>query len=163
MLGNLDQWLADALEFAEGRGVDPEQYLDVRLYPDQFGLRRQVQSACDTAKMTCALLAGIEWPKHEDGPQSLAELRARLASVRAFITELDAIAIDAGAAREISPGFARGMVIDGAAYAREFGVPNFYFHTVTAYAILRSIGVPLGKIRFIGSMSLRPPAEPAEI
>jgi hypothetical protein len=37
----------------------------------------------------------------------------------------------------------------------EFALPNFYFHVNHAYAILRHNGVPLGKIEYIGSLTLR--------
>ena len=40
-------------------------------------------------------------------------------------------------------------------YARQFATPNFHFHVVTAYAILRHNGVPLGKMDYIGGLELQ--------
>ena len=36
-----------------------------------------------------------------------------------------------------------------------FSLPNFYFHAATAYDILRTKGVPLGKRDFTGRMNLK--------
>ncbi len=159
MLGNLDRWLQEAIDYAEERGFDPEVLLDQRLSPDQFNLRRQIQTICDTGKLTPARLAGVEAPKHEDGPQTLAELRTRIGEVREFIDGLDEDAVNAGVDRVYQPTFAPGMEAEMTPYVREFGVPNFYFHVTTAYAILRSHGVKLGKRTFLGSVPLRPIAD----
>ncbi len=36
-----------------------------------------------------------------------------------------------------------------------FSLPNFYFHATTAYDILRTKGVPLGKRDFLGRMRIK--------
>lgn len=38
----------------------------------------------------------------------------------------------------------------GKSYALEWALPNFNFHFVTAYALLRKEGVPVGKMDFLG-------------
>jgi hypothetical protein len=40
-------------------------------------------------------------------------------------------------------------------YVVQFALPNFYFHVVTAYAILRHEGVQLGKADYLGQLSLK--------
>ena len=95
MLGNLNNWLDDAVAYGETRGFDPEVLLVARLSPDQFDLTRQIQSACDTAKLTGARLAEVEAPKHEDGPTTIPALKVRIAEVQAFLAGLDADAVDA--------------------------------------------------------------------
>ncbi|MCA9566539.1 MAG: DUF1993 domain-containing protein [Myxococcales bacterium] len=156
MLRNLDGWLEQGIAFAATREMDPELLLEARLYPDMFPLRRQVQAACDSAKLLCARLADVEAPRHEDGPQTLPELRARLAEVVAFIEGIEVAAFEDAAAREITLPFMQGMATTGHCYATEFGLPNFYFHATTAYAILRHVGVKLGKRTYIGHMTLHP-------
>lgn len=158
-LGNLARWLDEASAHAEERGFDPEVLLGCRLAPDQFELYRQIQSACDTAKLTSARLAGVDAPKHEDGPTTLAELRTRIAEVRAFITGLDVAAVDAAETRRYAPAYVPGKDIAFPDYVREFGLPNFYFHLTMAYAILRHNGVKLGKRTFLGRLSLADIAE----
>jgi hypothetical protein len=50
-----------------------------------------------------------------------------------------------------------GKVMTGADYFHEHAVPNFFFHTTHAYAILRHNGVSLGKRDYLGPLSLRAP------
>lgn len=154
MLGNLASWLDEAERFCESREMDPELLLDVRLYPDQFPLRKNLQSACDTAKLTAVRLTEREAPSHEDGAQSLAELRARIAEVRAWLEGLDEAAYAGAESKMLSPSMLQGMSIRGDDYVVGFAVPNFYFHVTTSYAILRHCGVKLGKLAYIGSLPL---------
>ena len=37
-------------------------------------------------------------------------------------------------------------------YVRDWALPQFYFHLMSAYAILRAAGVPLGKADYVGFM-----------
>lgn len=158
-LANLDAWLQEAVETAEAGGWDPANLLITRLAVDQFDLTRQIQSACDTAKLTGARLASVEAPKHADGPATLDQLRARIAEVRAFLDTLDREAVDAARDRRFSSPLFPGMDIAFPDYVREFGLPNFYFHLTTAYALLRHNGVKLGKRAFLGRLSLTPIAD----
>jgi len=155
-LANLDGYLTKAIAHAESRGFNPELLFSYRLAPDQYALSRQVQATCDAAKSGAARLAGQEPPSHPDTEATLAELRTRIATVLAYLnTFTDADFADAET-REIRLPFAPGTVIASSDYLAELGIPNFYFHLSMAYAILRHAGVPLGKIDFIGALSLRP-------
>ena len=158
-LGNLDRWLEEAVASAAERGFDAEVLAVARLAPDQFDLTRQIQSACDTAKLTGARLAGVEAPIHEDGPATLAGLRARIAEVLAFLETLDPAGVDAARGRRYAPAYVPGKDIGFPDYVREFAVPNFYFHLSMAYAILRHNGVKLGKRAYLGHLSLTDIAE----
>jgi hypothetical protein len=40
----------------------------------------------------------------------------------------------------------------GKDYLLNFALPNFYFHFITAYNILRNQGVEIGKADFIGKI-----------
>ena len=42
----------------------------------------------------------------------------------------------------------------GAAYLQQFALPNFYFFVTTTYNILRHRGVPIGKLDFLGPISM---------
>jgi len=155
MLANLDSWLSQAAAYAEERGFDPEILVQARLYPDQFALVRQVQSACDTAKFIAARLGGHEAPVHPDDETKLAELHARIASTRAFLDEVSESDFAGAKDRRISLPGLPGKVMTGPEYLNGFALPNFYFHATTAYAILRHNGVPLGKRTFIGHLDLK--------
>jgi len=158
MLRNLDQWLDKAVAHAEARKFDPEILLALRLVPDMFPLTRQVQAACDAAKVLAARLAGKTPPSHPDTETTLAEIKARIATVVAYLDTFEAKDFDGADDRILELPFAPGMVIRGADYLVEMALPNFYFHVTTAYDLLRHNGVELGKRDYIGSLNLKPKA-----
>ncbi len=153
LLGGLHAVLAKAEAHAIAKKIDPNALLQARLFPDMFPLLRQVQVATDFAKSVSARLAGVEVPKVEDTEQTFAELQARIATVLAFINGLDVAKFDAAATREIitQAGTPKEKRFTGQSYLLNYGLPHFFFHTTTAYAILRHNGVEVGKKDFIGS------------
>ena len=142
--------------FATAKKVDPSVLLQTRLAPDMFPLVRQVQIATDLAKNGMARLAGVEAPRYEDNETTIAQLKARIANTIAFMKTLDAKAIDASVERTIT--FPLGPVkradMKGADYLVSFVTPNIYFHATAAYAILRSCGVDVGKMDFLGAIPI---------
>ena len=101
MLGGLSDVLAKAAAHAAERKIDPDAYLQSRLYPDMFPLLRQVQVAADFAKSVSARLAGVEVPAWEDSEKSFADLQSRIARTLAFIAGLDAAAFEAPVGDEL--------------------------------------------------------------
>lgn len=154
-LGQLDKWLETAAADAKARSFDPNVFLGLRLAPDQFAFARQVQTACDTAKLAASRLTGKEAPSHPDTEQTLDELRARVRSVIAYLDTLSAKDFDGAAARVVTQPRWEGKVMSGADYFVEHAVPNFFFHLTHAYAILREAGVSVGKRDYLGTLSLR--------
>ena len=152
MLGALDGILEKAEAHVAERKIDPDALLQSRLFPDMFTFTRQVQVACDFAKGVSARLAEVEVPAHEDKERSFAELRARIATTRAFIGGLDASRFDGSEERTIvtRPGTPRERTFSGQAYLLAYGLPQFFFHVTTAYALLRHNGVAIGKPDFMG-------------
>ena len=155
LLRQLDRWLDKATSYAQAKKFDPEVLLAARLAPDQFSLLRQVQSACDTAKLTSARLIGKAAPVHPDTETTIAELKARIDSCTKYLESLTADDFTGAETRLVPFVGMPGKVVEGAPYLIEFGLPNFYFHVTTAYAILRHNGVDLGKRDFIGGVPLR--------
>lgn len=153
MLGSLGDLLSKAEAHATERKIDPAVLLQARLFPDMFPLARQVQVACDFAKSVPARLAGAEVPAYDDTEQSFAELRARIGKTLAFIDGLDAAAFEGSEQREIvlRPGTPKERSISGQAYLFNYGLPQFFFHVTTAYALLRHNGVEIGKKDFMGA------------
>src|SRR5437016_1260115 len=54
-----------------------------------------------------------------------------------------------------------GKTMTGHDYFLEHGVPNFFFHITTTYAILRHNGVSIGKRDYLGALTLHAPAQAA--
>jgi hypothetical protein len=154
---SLDAFLA-ILDKAEAHAAaakfDPQVYLTLRLRPDMFPFPRQIQAFCDHAKIAPHRVAGLEPPRFEDNEATLDELRARIRRTLEVIGKIDPQAIDAGAEREVTVpiGGGRKATMSGATYLTHFAVPNFYFHLVTAYDILRYAGAPIGKRDYLGAV-----------
>ena len=153
MLGGLSDVLAKAEAHASARNIDANALLQARLFPDMFGLIRQVQIACDFAKGVCARLAGVEVPAAADTEQSFAELQARIQTTLAFIEGLGAAPFEGAAERAIvtRPGTPKERHFSGQDYLLHYGLPQFFFHITTAYALLRHNGVEVGKKDYMGA------------
>jgi hypothetical protein len=150
-LRNLDRWLGLAAVHA-----DADKLLTAKLAPDQFNLIRQVQTASDNAKMMPGRLAGKQWPSHPDTETTYEQLRARLASVVEYLETFTREDFAEAHERKIKlPWMKDGQYMDAVDYLVQFGLPNFYFHVVTAYAILRHRGLPMGKFEYLGSLSIQ--------
>jgi hypothetical protein len=152
MLGGLGNVLAKAEAHANERKLDPNALLHARLFPDMFTFTRQVQIACDFAKGVSARLAEAEVPVYEDKEQSFEELRALVAKTIVFISSLDASRFDGSEDREIvtRPGTPRERTFSGQDYLLTYGLPQFFFHVTTAYALLRHNGIAIGKRDYMG-------------
>jgi hypothetical protein len=152
-LGNLSAVLDKAAAHAEAKKIDPAVLLGARLFPDMFALTRQIQLASDFAKGATARLAGQEPPKYDDAEATIDQLKARIARTIEFVQGLDAAAFNGAETREISLKVRDGVQkYAGLAYLVHVAFPNFFFHSVTAYDILRHNGVELGKRDFIGTV-----------
>ena len=153
MLTNLSGILTKAETYAATRRIDPPVLLATRLFPDMFPLVRQVQIACDFAKGAGARLAGVEIPRFADTEESFADLQSRIARTQAFLAGLRPEQIDGGEERAVTvKGHGMEFHFKGLEYLTGFALPNFYFHLTTAYAILRTSGVELGKTDFVGPL-----------
>ena len=157
LLGQLDKWLDTAVAHAKTKSFDPNLFLGFRLAPDQFAFARQVQVACDTAKLAASRLTGKDAQTQADTEQTIDELKARVAAVIGYLDGMTAKDFEGAAARTISMPRWEGKVMTGADYFLEHAQPNFFFHVSHAYAILRHNGVPLGKRDYLGAISLRAP------
>ena len=153
MLGGLKEVLRKAEAHTVEKKIDPTALLQARLFPDMFALLRQVQVATDFAKSVSARLAGVEVPKVEDTEQTFVDLHARIATVLAFIDGLDPAKFDDAATRAIitQAGTPKEKHFTGQSYLFNYGLPHFFFHTTTVYAILRHNGVEVGKKDYIGT------------
>jgi hypothetical protein len=156
-LGQLDKWLETAAAYAETKKFDPKNFLGLRLTVDQFPFARQVQITCDTAKLGASRLTGKEAPTQPDTEETIAELRARVQSVIAYLGGFTAKDFEGTATRSITQPRWEGKTMTGADFFLEHALPNFFFHLTTAYALLRQAGVPIGKRDFLGALTQKAP------
>ena len=151
-LGNLSAVLGKGAAFAEARKIEPAVLIGARLAPDMHPLSRQVQIASDSAKGGPARLAGAEVPSFPDTETTFAELQARIVKTIDFLQTLKPESFEGAEARTITlPNPSGEMKFSGQEFLFGFVLPNFFFHTTTAYAILRHNGVEIGKMDFLGA------------
>ena len=152
MLSSMAAVLAKADAHAAAKSIEPSAYLQARLFPDMFGLVRQVQIATEFARGVSARLAGVDVPVAENTEQTFADLAAHITKSIAFLDSLDRTKIDGQEDREIvlRPGTPKERKFNAHDYLVTFGLPQFFFHVTTTYAILRHNGVDVGKKDFMG-------------
>jgi len=155
MLQNLSNILDKGAKYAESKKVDVEVLLNSRLAPDQFNLIRQVQIACDTAKLGASRLTGKEAPVHEDTEKTLPELKARIDKTLSYLDTLSAKDFAGADERRVSQPRWEGKYLNGFEFAIQHALPNLYFHVTTAYSILRNNGVDVGKKDYLGEMPFK--------
>jgi len=152
-LSNLKGILEKAAAHAQAHKIDDTVLVTARLYPNMLPLSKQVQIASDFARGTTARLAGAETPSWEDTEKTFADLIARVQKTIDFVTPFTAAQIDGSEARAITrPVRGQPKTFTGINYLLQYALPNFYFHTATAYAILRHNGVEIGKPDFLGAL-----------
>jgi hypothetical protein len=154
-LRNLDAVLEKAIQQAEARKYDVNNFMPARLYPDMLPFAAQVRIACDHAKFAAALLAGKEAPKHEDNETTVAELRGRIAKCVAYLDTFTAADYEKTKPDALIklPNRSKALPADEYLYARQ--LPNFFFHCTTAYDLLRHGGIEIGKADFLGKLDVR--------
>jgi len=151
MLTSMAAILYKGLAHATAKKFEPSVLVNARLAPDMFPLSRQIQIACDTAKNGSARLAAQEAPRFEDKESTMEELRARVQRTIEYLKTIPASAFDGAEDRDIKiPVRDRTLEMKGLPYLRTWALPNFYFHVVMTYAILRHNGVEIGKPDFLG-------------
>lgn len=152
MLMNLNMILDKAAKHAETKKFEVEVLLNSRLAPDQFNLIRQVQIACDTAKLAASRLTGKDAPVHEDNEKTLSDLRARIQQTVSYLNNFTANDFKGADEKRISQPRWEGKYLLGFEFATQHALPNLYFHISTAYSILRHNGVDIGKKDYLGEM-----------
>jgi hypothetical protein len=118
-----------------------------------FPLLKQVQIAADFARGIASRLAGVEVPAAAGAEKSFADLDALLVRTLAFLDSVDPARFEGSEAREIvlRPGTPKERKLTGQTYLVHYGVPQFFFHVTTTYAILRHNGLPIGKKNYMGT------------
>ncbi len=152
LLTALKAILAQADAHAAGKAIEPDAFLNARLYPDMFPLVKQVQIAADFARGVAARLAGVDVPTYEGKEKSFADLDALLAQTLKFLDGVQSARFEGSESKEIvlRPGTPKERKLSGQVYLANYGLPQFLFHCTTAYAILRHNGLAIGKRDFMG-------------
>jgi uncharacterized protein len=136
---------------AKARGFDSSVLVNARLAPDMLPFSKQVQLTSDFAKNSMARLAGVDPPKFEDVETTMDELFARVKKTVEYIDSVQPAALEGSETRDIKiPLRDRTVEFKGLVFLQTWALPNFFFHYVTAYNLLRHNGVDVGKRDFLG-------------
>jgi uncharacterized protein len=155
-LNGLNTVLDKAAAWAAARKISENDLLNMRLSPDMFNLARQVRAATDHAANAAGRLAGKELLKFANDENTIAQLKERIAKTIEYLKSIKQNEIDGTEQKEISITFPSGQTrqFTGQSLLLGNSLPNIWFHTTTAYDIVRQCGVEVGKRDFMGT----PPA-----
>lgn len=139
---------------AKARNFDTSVLVSARLAPDMLPFVKQIQLTSDFAKNSMARLAGVDPPKFEDNESTMDELFARVRKTVEYIDSVPAAALEGSETRDIKiPLRDRTVEFKGLEFLQKWALPNFFFHHVTAYNLLRHNGVEIGKADYLGRVS----------
>jgi uncharacterized protein len=136
---------------AKARSFDTGVLVNARLAPDMLPFAKQIQLTSDFAKNSMARLAGIDPPKFEDNETTMDELVARVKKTIDYIDSVSAATLEGSETRDVKIVLRdRTVEFKGLPFLQTWAIPNFFFHYVTAYNLLRHNGVDIGKRDFLG-------------
>lgn len=153
MAGMLDK----AESWTKEKGLKPADFLGSRLAPDMLPLANQFRF---TVQHSTGAIQGLEkgvFIADISAPSmDFAPLRAMLADAIAYLESLDPAQVNGATERDMRFEFGEHVLpFVGRTYMLSFALPNFYFHASTAYAILRNLGLDVGKLDFIGAIQVK--------
>ena len=148
MLGTLDHLVVKAAAHEKG-----EALLQARLAPDMFPLHTQIRFTIAQVIVALDRLGSLGLTTDDSDITSFTEARTRIAAAQALVAGTDpATWPGAGDTVEFDLPNGMGFVMQAHEYCRDWATPQFYFHLMAAYAVLRMEGVAIGKIDYVGHM-----------
>lgn len=157
ILNAVGGYLDKGLKHLRENGIDPESIVESRVYPDMLPFRFQIQSvAHHSLGAVESMMSGVFRPPTDLPAHDYAGLQALVASARDALAKVSPDTLNAREGAEVIFEL-RGNKLPFTAehFLLSFSLPNFHFHAATAYDILRSKGVPLGKRDFLGALRMK--------
>ena len=149
-------FLAKGAAHCTENGISLEDVVGTSLYPDMLTLH--FQAVC-VAHHSIGAIKGMQ--AGEFGPPTgypdtdYAGLQGLINNALDELKALDADAINALAGERIIFKLGENQIpFTNENFVMSFSLPNLYFHATTAYDILRTKGVPVGKRDFLGRMRM---------
>lgn len=154
VLEPLSALLGKARAHCAEQGLPEIGLIQSRLADDMWPLDWQVRAAVLHSKAAIeALASGIATPDFSDPPADFAGLTAMVDGAIAALKAVDPAELEKMAANDVAFVIGeRRLDFTGEDYLFSFAIPNFYFHTSMAYAILRNQGLAIGKRDFLGAV-----------
>jgi hypothetical protein len=148
--GFLDRAVAHCAE----TGANPDAFVDARLFDDMAPFHFQIEALVHHAVWGVeAVKTGAFTPPALIGSMPFADLQAMVGTA---ITALEAFTpdeVNSGSGKDLDLQIGpRRLAFTADIFILSFSLPNFHFHAVTAYDILRTRGVPIGKRDYEGRL-----------
>ncbi|CAG8948840.1 hypothetical protein HYFRA_00001963 [Hymenoscyphus fraxineus] len=146
-LNILQNILKRGVEHASTSSSSEKTILESRLIADMEAFPYQIQRLSDCVKGLCVRMGGVAPQAWADEEKTLAELQERVKKTIELLETVDPKSMDGKEDLEIVIG---PYTFTGTTYVQQFVIPNFYFHHVMTYALLRKEGVQIGKRNYLG-------------
>jgi hypothetical protein len=157
IVGGMRGVLDKGLKHLQEKGLDPDAVVDEKLAPDMLPFSFQIHAVAHHSLGALeAFKNGLFKPPGPKEKHSYAQLQGVIADTYAALEKMDRNAVDALEKNDVTFEI-RGMKMPFTAtgFLLSFSLPNFFFHSTTAYDILRLKGAPLGKRDFMGPMRMK--------
>ena len=155
ILGGLKLILIKAKADADAGKFEEAALVNDKIAADMFPFKKQVQIATDHAKGAASRLSGNEAPKFEDTEETIDALVARVDKTIEYLKTITEESFAEAKDRHITLSYFPGKYMTGFDYAREYAIPNFFFHVTTAYALIRKNDVAIGKADYVNGLPFR--------
>jgi uncharacterized protein len=140
-------------EHAKANGVSEGQMLDWRLIDDMQPLAFQLMVVCNFSRQWPARVAGLALPPDVTVDLDVAGFQAAIADAKAYLAGLSPEQFAGRDDVPLTVALGNGMepTLPAGQWLTVFATTNLYFHLSTAYGILRSKGVQIGKVDLFAS------------
>jgi hypothetical protein len=156
-LGGMEGFLAKGLAHFQENKIDPGEVIETRLYADMLPLKFQVHSAVHHSLGAIrGVQAGTFKPPAPVPALDYAGFQKTVTEARESLQKIKPEEVNQLEGKDVFFEIGdRKLPFTAEGFLQSFSLPNFFFHTTTAYDILRQKGVPLGKRDFLGRMRLK--------
>jgi uncharacterized protein len=150
-------FLDRAVTYCSETRADPDDFVHARLFDDMAPFHFQVEAAWHHSVWGLeAVKTGVFAPPALVGPVPFAELQGMIGKAETALETFSPDEVNSCAGKDLDLQIGpRRLAFTSETFILSFSLPNFYFHTVTAYDILRTRGVPLGKRDYEGRLRTR--------
>jgi uncharacterized protein len=133
------------LKSAQTHFGDDESFLQKRIAADMFPFGTQIAFTCNQPRNFARWCEGKSANNLDPDVTSLAQAYEYTENTKKLLLDINVEDEKLAEVTRIDLGKSLYVELTGNVYVNEFLIPNFYFHMVTAYDILRMAGVAIGK------------------
>jgi uncharacterized protein len=156
-LGAMEGFLKRGQAHCEDNNIALTEIIETRLFSDMLPLRYQVQAAIGHSVGAIeGVKGGVFKPPYGTPTSDYAAIQKEVAEAIAKLKSYTPDDVNALEGKDVVFNLGdRQLPFVAEGFLLTFSVANFHFHSTTAYDILRSKGVPLGKRDYLGRLKMK--------